>query len=143
MTQKAFAQDDGCYGGACAQGGCEQQAQDCCAPPDKNMGDCYCLYAHYEPCYYKTWRCEWEDKYTQKKCCRYVPQYYQKKCCRYVPQYYYETCCRQCPEYYYVTQCKKCPKYVCDYHCKYVPRYYYKHTCMNPCDTDACAPCGR
>ena len=63
-----------------------------CPPPEKPVGDCYCLYCRYEPCYYNKWHCNYVPKYCYKKCCRYVPQYYQKKCCRYVPQYYYETC---------------------------------------------------
>lgn len=123
-------------GGSCGQDcGCVEQAQ---CPPDQRCGDCYCMYCHYEPCYYNCWRCCEEPQYYKKKCCRYVPRYYQVQRCRYVPQYYCETYCREEPEYYCVDECKMCKRWVCDRKCKYVPKYYYKHEC-NPCATP-CAP---
>lgn len=107
---------------------------------DQPCGDCYCLYCHYQPKYYCTYRCEYEPKYCYKKCCRYVPQYYQQCCCRYVPQYYYKTCCRQVPQYYYTCECNYCKKYVPETHCKYEPCYYYKHTAAPTCTPNSCSP---
>lgn len=130
-----------CAGGACGSGSLEGQpvpADECCQPADKACGDCWCLYAHYEPCYYNTWRCVEEPKYYTKKCCRYVPKYYEVQKCRYVPEYYCETQCCQVPEYYDVQECTTCKKWVCDRHCKYVPKYYYKHVCENPTCDSAC-----
>ena len=98
---------------------------------DQPCGDCYCLYCHWEPCYYNDWRCCEEPRYSKRKCCRYVPKYYEVQRCRYVPQYYCETCCKYEAEEYCVDECKMCKKWVCDKKCKYVPRYYYKHVC-NP-----------
>lgn len=111
----------------------------CCAPADQPTGDCWCLYCHYEPCYYNTYRCVQKPVYTTKKCCRYVPKYYQVQRCRYVPQYYCETKCCQVPEYYDVCECNYCTETVCDKCCKYVPKYYWKHVCNNPCDTGCAA----
>ena len=131
MTQYGYAQDDSCCGAPSAPAAEENACQ-----PDRPVGDCYCLYRHDQPCCYTTWRCEYEPKYSCRRCCRYVPQYYQKTCCRYVPQYYCKTYCRQVPQYYYVTDCKYCKKYVPERHVKYVPRYYWKHTC-NPAGVDS------
>lgn len=114
-----------------------------CAPPERPMNDCYCLYCRYEPCYYNKWHCQYCPKYTYKKCCRYVPQYYQKQCCRYVPQYYCQTCCRYVPQYYYTCQCHYVPKYSCERCCRYVPKYYYKHVCQPTCTPDSCAEAPR
>ena len=96
---------------------------------DQRLDDCWCLYVHYEPCYYTTKRCVEEKIPCKKRCCRYVDQYYEVDRCRYVPQYYKETKCRKVPEYYEVDDCKVCKKEVCDTHCKYVPKYYWKHVC--------------
>lgn len=128
------------YSAADGQDGC--CPQDC--PADQPLNDCWCLYAHYEPCYYKCWRCVEEPQYYTKKCCRMCPKYYQCQKCRYVPQYYCETYCKQCPEYYDVQECRTCKKWVCDTKCKYVPKYYYKHTCgqpdcQNQCPAGGCA----
>lgn len=112
-----------------------------CCPSERPVGDCYCLYCRYEPCYYNKWHCHYEPKYCYKRCCRQVPQYYQKQCCRYVPQYYCQTCCRYCPQYYTTCTCHYVPKYTCERCCRYVPRYYYKHTCQPTCcDNNQCAP---
>ena len=99
-------------GGSYAYSGSEQgQPEDqCCAPADQSMNDCWCLYCHYEPCYYNDWKCVEDTKTCKKRCCRYVPQYYQVQKCRYVPQYYSETCCKQVPEYYDVEECVPCKK---------------------------------
>ncbi len=130
-------------GQCCVQGYDEPRADHACA--DQPTGECWCMYCHYEPCYYYTKRCVTENKYCTKKCCRQVPQYYQVQRCRYVPQYYCETCCKYCPEYYDVQECIPCQKWVCDRHCKYVPRYYYKHVCGQPSCTTPCpsGACGR
>ncbi len=125
--------DDNGYG---AGGGYDQGNAG--APCEKPVGDCYCLYCKYEPCYYNKTHCDYVPKYTYKKNCRYVPQYYQKQCCRYVPQYYCQTCCRQVPQYYYTCQCHYVPKYTCERCCKYVPKYYYKHTCAPSCTPNSC-----
>jgi hypothetical protein len=134
----------------CTAQGCPVQAptagDQCCeqpqaAPCDQACNDCWCLYCHYEPCYYTTKRCVEEQIPCKKKCCRMVPQYYQVQRCKYVPQYYCETCCRQVPEYYDVDYCKTCKKWVCDQHCKYVPKYYWKHTCGANGGSADCAPC--
>lgn len=117
--------------------GYEERSPNAGCPPERFVGNCYCLYCRYEPCYYNKWHCNYVPKYTYKKCCRYVPQYYQKQCCRYVPQYYYETCCRQCPQYYYTCNCQYVPKYTCERCCRYVPKYYYKRTC---CPQQPCCP---
>lgn len=111
-----------------------------CCPADTKTGECYCLYCHYEPCYYCTCRCVEEKIPCKKQCCRYVPKYYDCQRCRYVPQYYCETYCRYEPEYYCVDDCKTCTKYVYDKHCKYVPKYYWKHTCDTNARQDACCP---
>jgi hypothetical protein len=124
--QPTFADDAAC---------CPQPAEQACCPADHKCNDCYCLYCHYEPCYYNTWRCCKEPKYCTRKCCRQVPKYYCVQRCRYVPQYYEETCCRYEPEYYDVCDCTYCDKWVCDKKCKYVPRYYWKHECGS---NDAC-----
>lgn len=126
-TQAAFAQND-------------YMPENCCPPQDQPCGDCWCLYCHYEPCYYNVKRCVEVPEYYKKKCCRNVPKYYEVKKCRYVPQYYTETCCKYVPEYYCVDECRTIKKTVCDRKCKYVPRYYYKHicgdnTCKTPCPT--------
>lgn len=105
---------------------------------DQPMNDCWCLYVHYEPCYYNTKRCIEEKVPCKKQCCRYVPQYYEVDRCRYVPQYYKETCCRYVPQYYCVDDCKTCYKWVCDQHCKYVPQYYWKHVCGQAGCATAC-----
>lgn len=121
-TQYSYAQDNDDSG--------------CCPPPDQPCGDCWCLYCHYEPCYYNTKRCIDVPQYYKKKCCRYVPKYYEVKKCRYVPQYYSETCCKYEPEYYCVDECKMCKKEICERKCRWVPRYYYKHVCGdNSCNT--------
>ena len=103
---------------------------------DTATGDCWCLYCHYEPCYYTTRRCVEEQVPCTRRCCRTVPQEYCVTRCRYVPQYYQETCCRYCKEYYDVCDTKCCKKWVCDTHCRYVPSYYWKHTCTG--ETRAC-----
>lgn len=113
-----------------------QAPNDACC--DQPTGDCWCLYCHYEPCYYTTQRCCEYKVPCKRRCCRYVPKYYEVQRCRYVPQYYCETCCCQVPEYYCVDECKTCYKTVCDQHCKYVPRYYWKHVCK---DNKAAACC--
>lgn len=120
------------------------------APPDQPCGDkptgeCYCMYVHYEPCYYQCPRTVCEQIPCKRKCCRYVPQYYEVEKCRYVPQYYKETYCRQCPEYYYVDECKTCEKVVYDTKCEYKPCYYWKHSCGQPaasCGPQGCGPQG-
>jgi hypothetical protein len=89
------------------------QGEGCC-PEDQKLNDCYCLYCHYEPCYYNDWVCVDE------------------------PQYYCETCCRYEPEYYDVQECKTCKKWICNKKCKYVPRYYYKHTCGDDSQQGCC-----
>lgn len=96
---------------------------------DQPCNDCWCLYVHYEPCYYQTKRCVEEQIPCKKKCCRMCDKYYEVQRCRMVPEYYTETICRQEPEYYEVDDCKTCTKWVCDQHCKYVPKYYWKHVC--------------
>lgn len=118
---------------------CPQQAatEDCC-PQDQPCGECWCLYCHYEPCYYTTRRCIEVPQYYKKKCCKYVPKYYEVKKCRYVPQYYTETCCKYEPEYYCEDECKMCKQWVCERQCKYVPRYYYKKVCNNNNCNTAC-----
>lgn len=119
-------------------GACDEPRDDhACA--DQPTGECWCLYAHYEPCYYYTKRCITENKYSQKRCCRQVPKYYEVQKCKYVPQYYTETACKYEPEYYYETECTPCKRWVSDRHVKYVPRYYYKHVCpqANTCATPA------
>lgn len=111
------------------------QGQDgsCCPAdhphPDSPVGECWCMYVHYKPCYYTTRRCCEEKIPCTKKCCRMVDQYYQVERCRMVPEKYCETLCRKVPEYYDVPDCKTCYKWVCDQHCQYVPCYYWKHTC--------------
>ena len=110
-----------------------------CAPPEKAMNDCYCLYCRYVPKYYSKWHCNYVPQYRYKKCCRYVPQQYQKRCCKMVPQYYNVTCTRQVPQYYYTCQTKYVPKYSCEKCCKWVPQYYYKHVCEPTCG-DKCVP---
>lgn len=105
---------------------------------DQKVGECWCKYCHYEPCYYTTRHCVEEKIPCKKRCCRYVPKYYQVDRCRYVPQHYCETICRQEPEYYYVDDCKTCKKWVCEQHCKYVPKYYWKRTCGDNSCTTAC-----
>ena len=108
-----------------------------CAPVEKAMNDCYCLYCRYVPQHYNKWHCEYVPQYSYKKCCRYIPQQYQKTCCRMVPQYYNVACTRQVPEYYYTCQTKQVPKYRCEKCCKWIPQYYYKHvsepTCGDRC----------
>ena len=119
-------------------------AQNCCppdAPCDQRLNDCYCLYVHYEPCYYTTNRCEKYDVPCKKKCYRKVPQYYEVQRCKMVPQYYCETKCRYCTECYEVDDVKCCERTVCDTHCKYVPRYYWKHTCDENAGCTTPAPC--
>jgi hypothetical protein len=96
---------------------------------DQKLNDCWCLYVHYEPCYYTEKRCVEESVPCKKRCCRYVTKSYDVQRCKYVPQYYTETLCREEPEYYDVDDCKVCKKWVCDTKCKYVPKYYWKHTC--------------
>jgi len=116
------------------------------APPadhpcgDQATGECWCLYCHYEPCYYTAQRCIQVPQYYKKKCCRMVRKNYEVKRCRMVPQYYTETVCREEPEYYCTDECKMCEKVVCDRKCKYVPKYYWKHVCgQTGCDTP-CPP---
>lgn len=104
---------------------------------DVATGDCWCLYCHYEPCYYTTKHCVEEQIPCKKKCWRTVPQQYEVQRCRYVPQYYTETCCRNVKECYEVDDVKCCKKWVCQQNVKYVPRYYWKQTCATP----AAAPC--
>lgn len=116
---------------------------DCCAPadapcPDQKTGDCWCMYVHYDKCYYTTKRCVQETIPCTKKCCRMVPKYYEVERCKMVPQYYKETCCKMEPEYYEVPDCKTCNKWVTDQHCKLVPKYYWKHVCG---DANCATPC--
>lgn len=125
---------DSSYSSGSAQGDCPE---DHCVG-DKPTGDCWCMYCHYEPCYYNTWRCVEKPVYTTKKCCRMVPKYYEVQRCKYVPQYYTETQCCQVPEYYDVEECSTCKDWVCDRQCKYVPKYYWKHVCENPCAKTEC-----
>ncbi|MDP1834793.1 MAG: hypothetical protein Q8K75_02580 [Chlamydiales bacterium] len=132
MTQAGFADYTNNYSNSNGCNPCCQQQPEC--PPDQPCGDCYCLYAHYEPCYTNNWRCCEEPRWTQKKCCRWVPREYQVQRCRYVPQYYCETCTKYEPQYYCVDQCVTCKKWVCDRQCKYVPRYYYKRVCNQACN---------
>lgn len=133
----------GFSGGGCASGQCAAPvasapvADQGCCPQEQQVGDCWCLYCKYEPCYTNCWRCIEVPQYCTKKCCRQVPQYYQVQRCRYVPQYYCETCCRYCPEYYDVQECKMCKKWICEKKCNYVPKYYYKRVC---CPNNACCP---
>lgn len=137
MAQYGFAADNSMQSQAPVQnqqgviydGGQGQCPPDQCC--DQKLNDCYCLYCHYEPCYYTTRRCVEEQVPCKRRCCRMVPQYYEVQRCRMVPQYYNETCCRQVPEYYDVCETKCCQKWVCDQHCRYVPRYYWKHICGN------------
>ena len=70
------------YSGASQQDWANQSNQDYsygssgseCAPPEKPMNDCYCLYCRYVPKYYNKWHCDYVPQYSYKKCCRYVPQ---------------------------------------------------------------------
>lgn len=117
------------------QGG-QQDGGSCCPADhphpdyqDQAVGNCWCMYVHYNPCYYTTKRCVEEKIPCTKRCCRMVDQYYQVEKCRMVPEKYCETACRKVPEYYDVPDCKICYKTVCDQHCKYIPQYYWKHTC--------------
>jgi len=144
--QGGYGQGYGQQGGY-AQGGYGQQgyAQDGQCPADhpcedQPMNDCWCLYVHYEPCYYTTKRCVEEQIPCKKKCTRQVPKYYEVQRCKMVPQYYTETVCKYETECYEVDDCKTCKKWVCDQHCKYVPKYYWKHVCgqqgcPSPCPT--------
>jgi len=116
MTQYGYAQDSAC------------------CPEEKPVGECYCLYARYEPCYSNCWKCVEEQVPCTKKCCRMVPKYYECQKCRYVPQYYTETRCKYVPEYYNVEECKTSKKWVCEKKCTYVPKYYWKHSCQPTCD---------
>lgn len=109
---------------------------------DQPVGDCYCKYVHYEPCYYYTCNCEQCPQYYCERACRMVPQNYCVTRCRYVPQYYQEQCCRYVPQYYYVQKCRYCPKYTYEKHCTYTPKYYYKHTCEPTCGA-MCQPCAQ
>lgn len=136
MTQSGFANYNS-YNNF-SNGCCEQPAA---APCDHACGDCWCLYCHYEPCYYNNWRCCEEPRTVQKKCCRWVPREYQVQRCRYVPQYYCETACRYEPEYYCVDQTVTCKKWVCDRQCRYVPRYYYKRVCNPDANQGPAAGC--
>jgi hypothetical protein len=161
LTQYSYSQDagqavqDGAAGGQeywshngkdwnagpCAVQGKDEPCEDhACAPADRQMNDCYCLYAHYEPCYYYTKRCVTENKYSCVKRCRQVPKYYEVQRCKMVPQYYCEKVCKYEPEYYEEQVCTPCQKWVCDKHVKYVPRYYYKHVCGK---ADCNTPCPR
>lgn len=134
MTQYSYSQSYGYttpsnyYQGS----GC---GQDCCAPPDQQCGDCYCLCVKYEPKYYNVKKCCYVQKTYQVKHCRSVPKYYEKCRVRYVPQYYTETCCKYVPETYCTTECRSCPTYTCEKACKWVPKYYYKRVCNNPCQS--------
>ncbi len=128
MSPFAYSQYQDTAGGAGANATNQQCPEDhpC---EDQACNECWCLYCHYEPCYYTTKRCVEEQVPCQKKCCRYVDKYYEVQRCKYVPQYYTETLCRKEPEYYDVTEYKCCKKWVCDKQCKYVPKYYWKHIC--------------
>lgn len=120
-----------------AQGGGCPEDHPC---PDQALNDCWCLYVHYEPCYYTTQRCVEEQIPCTKKCWRKVPRYYEVKKCKMVPQYYCETRCKYENECYEVADTKCCKKVVCDTHCKYVPKYYWKHVCGNAeCPQKGCA----
>lgn len=136
----AYAQD---WRQACGQPCGQACDQACNQPCDSAVGECYCLYVHYQPCYYNTTKCIEEQVPYTRKCCRYVPQYYQVQRCRYVPQYYTETYCRQVPEYYDVQEYRCCKRNVCEQKCTYVPRYYWKHECRSNGNTGSCAPCGQ
>lgn len=114
----------------------DQACNEC--PPDQACNDCYCLYVHYEPCYYTTQRCVEEVVPCTKRCCRQVPKYCEVERCRMVPEYYTETVCYYENEYYDEPDCKTCKKWVCDEHCEYVPQYYWKHACGNECNNLAC-----
>lgn len=125
----------------------EYAARNNAPPPDQACGDrptgeCYCLYVHYEPCYYQCPRTVCEQIPCKRKCCRYVDQSYEVEKCRYVPQYYKETYCRKVPEYYYVDECKTCEKVVYDTKCEYKPCYYWKHTCGQTDGAPAVGGCG-
>lgn len=136
VTAPTFAQG---WGGSnsCDQPCPVPQQQPECAPAEKPMNDCYCLYCRYVPQYYNKTHCEYVPQVSYKKNCRMVPQYYEKTCCKMVPQYYTQTCCRQVPQYYYTCETKQVPKYTTERCCKYVPQYYYKHvsepTCGDRC----------
>ncbi len=148
ITQNAYSQDtsrnyvnrpqntnwqyDGRYDGPVA--GDNQCCPEDHAVPDQPLNDCYCLYVHYEPCYYQTCRCVEEKIPCKKKCWRKVPRYYECQRCKMVPQYYNECVCKYENECYEVDDCKCCYKNVYDTHCKYTPKYYWKHSCGdNPC----------
>jgi hypothetical protein len=146
ITQSLYSQNNGDYNndyaanGAPAaavagnQGGCPEDHP--CG--DQAVGDCWCLYVHYEPCYYQTKRCVEEQIPCKKRCCRMVERQCEVQRCRMVPEYYTETACYQEPEYYEVDDCKTCKKWVCDQHCEYVPKYYWKHVCGQPDCGTAC-----
>ena len=148
FMKKLFQLGAMCFGLLATQG----YAEECCAQPDAGCpadqpcGDCYCLYCHYEPCYYNDWKCVDEPYTCKKQCCRQVPQYYEVEKCRYVPQYYKVTCCRYVPQYYCVEECKTRKKWCCEKKCRYVPRYYYKHICGNEANavsgSGGCGPSG-
>ncbi len=131
QAYQGFRGGSGGFQGGCSEGGCP--ADHACE--DQPCNDCWCLYAHYEPCYSTTRRCVEEQVPCKKRCCRYCDKYYEVQRCRYVPQYYTETLCRKEPEYYEVDDCKTCYKWVCDTHCQYVPKYYWKHVCKPECNT--------
>lgn len=151
LLTQVFADDSYGYGDQGYAVNAPVQGQQGCpadCPADQPLNDCWCLYVHYEPCYYQTKRCVEECIPCKKRCCRKVPKYYEVKKCRMVPEYYCETCCKYENEYYEVDDTKTCKKWVCDTHCKYVPKYYWKHTCgkegcPSPAPSQpACGPSG-
>lgn len=145
-NQGAYS-SNGCATNACAPAACAPACAPACAtntcPPDQPCSDqacndCWCLYVHYEPCYYCVNRCVEEQVPCKKQCVRYVNKCYEVQRCKYVPQYYTETYTRQEPEYYCVDDCKTVQKTVQDVCCKNVPRYYWKHVCGNANCTNPC-----
>lgn len=128
------------FAGQSAYSQCCPTAQPCDRPCDQPCNECWCLYVHYEPCYYNTKRCVEEQIPCTRKCCRMVPRYYQVQRCRYVPEYYTETrCCQEC-EYYQVNDCRTCKRVICEPQCKYVPKYYWKHSCGDVAPMAGCRP---
>lgn len=112
----------------CFLGASLASAQDACE--GQPTGDCYCKCVKYEPCYYKTNRCEYVEKCQEVKHCRWVAQPYEKQCIRYVPECYTEVRTRYVPETYVTLETRKVPVWRCDVQCKMVPKYYYQHVCQ-------------
>ena len=125
------------------------QAQQAGCPCDTSVGECWCLYVHYEPNYYNVPRCVEQTIPTCRTECRYVTKTYDVQRCRYVPEYYTETYSYQEPEYYQVPDSYTVQRTEYDQYVEYIPSYYWKHTCGSNTQSvrcgSGCAPtgCGR